>query len=282
MIQVYKKNELFIIENTVTDIIYPNLTREEALVLLEKFDRNETEHRCDFAIKEDDISFEYASLDDKDKTIAEQRKQITDLEAKLVEKEKERELDNSFWKQECDSLQKTLVEKDAELWKWSTQYARAYVNRQNALIAEKVGLQQQLAEKDKTIEEINREFMQAIKDWKALLAEKENTITTLIEDSKTSKEILKKQLTDKEQENERLKEEICKYEITLMDKNSQLKKQHQDKISFCIERLDKVKELLLEKCGETYSKTYCGIDEDIEEIIGNQIKQLTPPQYEDK
>ena len=115
MIQVYKKNELFIIENTVTDIIYPNLTREEALVLLEKFDRNETEHRCDFAIKEDDISFEYASLDDKDKTIAEQRKQITDLEAKLAEKDAERELDNSFWKQECDSLQKTLVEKDKEI-----------------------------------------------------------------------------------------------------------------------------------------------------------------------
>ena len=115
MIQVYKKNELFIIENTVTDIIYPNLTREEALVLLEKFDRNETEHRCDFAIKEDDISFEYASLDDKDKTIAEQRKQISDLEAKLAEKDAERELDNSFWKQECDSLQKTLVEKDKEI-----------------------------------------------------------------------------------------------------------------------------------------------------------------------
>lgn len=108
MIQVYKKNELFIIENTVTDIIYPNLTREEALVLLKKFDRDEPEDRCDFAIKEDDISFEYSSLDDKDKTIA-------DLETKLAESEKERELDNSFWKQECDSLQKTLAEKDKEI-----------------------------------------------------------------------------------------------------------------------------------------------------------------------
>ena len=45
----------------------------------------------------------------------EQRKQITDLEAKLAKSEKERELDNSFWKQECDSLQKTLVEKDKEI-----------------------------------------------------------------------------------------------------------------------------------------------------------------------
>lgn len=89
MIQVYKKNDLFVIEDTITETIYPNLTREETVELLEKFGRNETEDRCDFAIKEDDISFEYASLDDKDKTIAEQRKQITDLEAKLAEKEKE-------------------------------------------------------------------------------------------------------------------------------------------------------------------------------------------------
>ena len=35
----------------------------------------------------------------------------------------------------------------------------------------------------------------------------------------------------------------------------ELLNKEQDKISFCIERLEKVKELLLEKCGETYSKT---------------------------
>ena len=45
----------------------------------------------------------------------EQQDKISDLEAKLAEKEKERELDNSFWKQECDSLQKTLVEKEKEI-----------------------------------------------------------------------------------------------------------------------------------------------------------------------
>ena len=43
------------------------------------------------------------------------KNQISDLEAKLAKSEKERELDNSFWKQECDSLQKTLVEKDKEI-----------------------------------------------------------------------------------------------------------------------------------------------------------------------
>ena len=41
-------------------------------------------------------------------------------------------------------------------------------------------------------------------------------------------ELLRQQLAEKEKENERLKEEICKYEITLMDKNSQLKQQLHD------------------------------------------------------
>ena len=42
---------------------------------------------------------------------------IANLEAKLAESEKERELDNSFWKQECDSLQKQLAKKDKEIEK---------------------------------------------------------------------------------------------------------------------------------------------------------------------
>lgn len=38
----------------------------------------------------------------------EKDKKIVELETKLAKSEKERELDNSFWKQECDSLQKQL------------------------------------------------------------------------------------------------------------------------------------------------------------------------------
>ena len=43
---------------------------------------------------------------------------------------------------------------------------------------------------------------------KQQLAEKENTITTLIEDSKTSKELLKKQLTEKETRTAELEEQL--------------------------------------------------------------------------
>ena len=58
---------------------------------------------------------------------------------------------------------------------------------------------------------------------------------------------LKKQLADKEQENEHLKEEICKYEITLMDKNSQLK-QSQKELE--ISELEKLKDFFLEPYGD--------------------------------
>ena len=56
--------------------------------------------------------------------------------------------------QQIAELKQQLAEKDAELEKWSTQYAKAYVNRQNALIAEKVELQHQLEEKDKEIADL--------------------------------------------------------------------------------------------------------------------------------
>ena len=40
-------------------------------------------------------------------------------------------------------------------------------------------LKQQLAEKQKTIDEINKEFVQAVHDWKALCAEKDKEIEKL-------------------------------------------------------------------------------------------------------
>lgn len=79
---------------------------------------------------------------------------------------------------------------------------------------------------------------------------------------------LQKQLADKEQENECLKEEICKYEITLMDKNSQLKKQHRDKISFAVEQLEKVYEYTADVWWVD------GVSEAVCNFIDQQINQL--------
>lgn len=222
MIQVYKKNELFTIENTVTDVIYPNLTREEALVLLKKFDRNDTEHRCDFAIKEDNMCFEYVSLDDKDKTIA-------DLEAKLVEK-------------------------DEQIKRRIAVYEKQFIEQTN----ENYELEQQLAEK-------------------------ENTITNLIEDSNASKELLKKQLNEQAGLCEEFRFQLAEKDKEIEYLNKQARKFnneaqkyfedaycndtiYQDKISFAVEQLEKVKEFL-------YSG-YAVDNEEIEKEINNQIKEL--------
>ena len=66
--------------------------------------------------------------------------------------------------QQIAELEHQLAEKDAELEKWSTQYAKAYVNRQNALIAEKVELQHQLAEKEKEQNQIAIEQLEKVKE----------------------------------------------------------------------------------------------------------------------
>ena len=57
----------------------------------------------------------------------------------------------SSQERQISDLEAKLAEKDVELNKWSTEYARAYVNRQNDLIAENVELKQQLAEKDEQL-----------------------------------------------------------------------------------------------------------------------------------
>ena len=65
-------------------------------------------------VRDTEIDFPYHT-DDIVELLDEKDQQIADLETKLAEKDAERELDNSFWKQECDSLQKTLVEKYKEI-----------------------------------------------------------------------------------------------------------------------------------------------------------------------
>lgn len=54
---------------------------------------------------------------DKDKKITELQQQLAEKDKEIENVEREKELDNIFWKQECDSLQKVLAEKDKEIEK---------------------------------------------------------------------------------------------------------------------------------------------------------------------
>ncbi len=47
MIQCYKINNLYVIQDTVRDMIYPNLTKEQAIKVLKTFDREKD--RVDYA-----------------------------------------------------------------------------------------------------------------------------------------------------------------------------------------------------------------------------------------
>ena len=66
----------------------------------------ESEEKCKKAYQEGLLQKQF----DKDAEIMQLKQQLETLE-------KERELDNSFWKQECDRLQKTLAEKEQEIKK---------------------------------------------------------------------------------------------------------------------------------------------------------------------
>ena len=100
-----------------------------------------------------------------------------------------------------------------------------------------------------------------ITDLEAKLAEKEHTITTLIEDHKASQEWYKKQLAEKEKE------------IELMAKTLKLtkfieKEVNQDKISFTVEKLEEARKFAEDMWG-IYKA-----EEEIEEFIKNQINVL--------
>ena len=80
------------------------------------------------------------------------------------------------YEEKITELEAKLAEKDAELEKWSTQYARAYVVRQNDLIAENQQLKQQLEEKEKEISNLKGLINERDKQIKNLKTNKKRVI----------------------------------------------------------------------------------------------------------
>ena len=76
-----------------------------------------------------------------------------------------------------EELQQQLAEKDIRIEELEGQFA--YECECNKQLVE---LQKQLEEKQNTIDEINKEFVQAVHDWKALCAEKDKEIEDMDKD----------------------------------------------------------------------------------------------------
>lgn len=131
-------------------------------------------------------------------------------------------------------------------------------------------MMEEISEKDKKIA-----------DLEAKLAERkqfcESQVGSLLEINSELFEVnekLKQQLAEKEHE---LDIRTFEAEMNAITITKMRESKHQDKISFCIEQLEKVKEYVI-KCVEEFSCVYV---EDMLDEIDNQIKQLTH-QHEDK
>ena len=140
-------------------------------------------------------------------------------------------------------LQQQLAEKDIRIEELEGQFA--YECECNMQL---VDLQKQLEEKQKTIDEINKEFVQAVHDWKTLCAEKDKEIETLKQE---------------------LEEINAGYDFTYEQSSGAIKELKQNQIQLAIQELEKVKDYI---CDCTYIKEpdYTNVRRKIDQ----QIKEL--------
>ena len=135
-------------------------------------------------------------------------------------------------------------------------------------------LKQQLAEKQKTIDEINKEFVQAIHDWKTLCAEKDKEIANLqvliIENKNDIKEMREFKFGDNE------------YDLTDEDARNDIKNQLENQTQLAIQELEKVNGILTDTIIEVTHNEFdlnklCYLEEisaRFYEKMQEQIKEL--------
>ena len=151
---------------------------------------------------------------------------------------------------EIQQLKQQLEEKDEQIKKRVMVYEKQFIEQTDEIYS----LKQQLAEKQNTIDEINKEFVQAVHDWKALCAEKDKEIEKLNKTLEMCKHIERYDIGEMFLENAKL----------IIEKRQ-----------FAIQKLEKVKELVKDKSAWSSPFGLLKIQEsDVEQIIDQQIKEL--------
>ena len=109
---------------------------------------------------------------------------VDELKQQLAEKDTRiAELEDKDWYEACikqleeqnNRLIDTLKEKDEEIKSLIADYEKR-ISQEQELMS---NMEHQLTEKQNTIDEINKEFVQAVHDWKVLCAEKDKEIEKL-------------------------------------------------------------------------------------------------------
>lgn len=145
-----------------------------------------------------------------------------------------------------NQLKQQLEEKDKEINSLIVDYEKR-ISQEQELMS---NMEHRLAEKQNTIDEINKEFVQAVHDWKTLCAEKDKEI-----------ERLKQQNTLLENENGKLAKELIVKNYKKAQKEVSFGKQ------LAIQELEKVK-ILTEWKFESIADVVNQIDQQIKELKG--------------
>lgn len=189
------------------------------------------------------------------------------------------QLDESFTEEDVNGLiedrdktikflQQQLAEKEKEINSLIVDYEKR-ISQEQELMS---NMEHRLTEKQNEIDEINKEFVQSVKDWKTLCAEKDKEI-----------EKLKQQYTILENENGKLITEL------IMDKYKKAQKEVSFGIQLAIQKLEEVKENLKQleinidnqagfsqgyklelKQKSLYKNVYKTIDQQIKELKGEK------------
>ena len=178
---------------------------------------------------------------------------------------------------QIDQLKQQLAEKDKEINSLIVDYEKR-ISQEQELMS---NMEHRLTEKQNTIDEINREFVQAVHDWKTLCAEKDKEIETMKKDSDKNIDYLVEFASLIENEKD------CNRMLKALDRVKSgnkyiIDKANQSKTEFAIQELEKVKEWLITE-SKRYPIVYDitdnlvggAIDKDKTfEIIDNQINEL--------
>lgn len=159
---------------------------------------------------------------------------------------------------EIQQLKQQLEEKDEQIKKRVMVYEKQFIEQTDEIYS----LKQQLAEKQNTIDEINKEFVQAVHDWKALCAEKDKEIERLKNLFELNNEVVINQGKE------------------IFDLRVQVLQQKQNQTQLAIQELEKVKDTLKHFCNIHNDEYYGvksqvkGIEQDVCDQINQQIKEL--------
>lgn len=174
------------------------------------------------------------------------------------------------YKKVADDVIALIKEKDKEINSLIVDYEKR-ISQEQELMS---NMEHRLAEKQNTINEINKEFVQAVHDWKALCAEKDKEIETMKKDSDKNIDYLVEFASLIENEKD------CNRMLKALDRVKSgnkyiIDKANQSKTEFAIQELEKVKELVKDKSAWSSPFGLLKIQEsDVEQIIDQQIKEL--------